>query len=112
MARIVTITQEEQEVSNLLDPPHVGTNRGGGVHVTIPPDWQARIAAGEHVPGVHYYRRDAETGEIDAPDRLRAALDDAQARARVPARLTAALTTLDTKVRTAVVTATEETRTR
>lgn len=98
----IQITATEEEVCNLLDPPRLPVNRGGGRHVTIPSDWESRVAAGERVPGVFYYRRDPESNEIDATERLRAAIDDPTALGRVPGRLTAALATVDAKIRAAI----------
>ena len=44
---------------NAVVPPTAGVPVGGGVHVVIPPDWQAQIAAGKAVPGCSYVLPDA-----------------------------------------------------
>lgn len=54
--RIVAAAQADADICNALDPPVIGTNVGGGAHVVIPGDWQARIALGQDVPGCQYHR--------------------------------------------------------
>jgi len=47
--------QLDADVCNAVDPPTQGCHAGGGIHLAIPSDWQARIAAGQQVPGCTYY---------------------------------------------------------
>lgn len=53
-------TQADADIANALDPPvagvHVGTAIPGVRHVVIPPDFAARIAAGQDVPGCNYHK--------------------------------------------------------
>lgn len=44
---------------NAVVAPTAGVPVGQGPHVVIPPDWAARIAAGQHVPGCSYVLPDA-----------------------------------------------------
>lgn len=46
--------QLDADVCNAIDPPVRGCHAGDGLHVDIPPDWLARILAGQAVPGCNY----------------------------------------------------------
>lgn len=61
-------TQLDADVCNNIDPPVIGCHAGAGLHVTIPGDWQARILAGQQVPGCSYHTLQPEVGTatIDA----------------------------------------------
>jgi hypothetical protein len=48
-------TQDDADVCNAIQAPTKGCDAGPGVHIAIPPDWLARIKAGEHVPGCTYH---------------------------------------------------------
>jgi len=48
-------TQDDASVCNAIQPPTLGCHAGGGRHIAIPPDWQARITAGETVPGCTHF---------------------------------------------------------
>jgi len=50
--------QLDADVCNNIDPPARGCHAGPGAHVVIPADWQARILAGQQVPGCSYYSLD------------------------------------------------------
>jgi hypothetical protein len=60
--------QLDADVCNNIDPPVAGCHAGGGIHVTIPGDWQARILAGQQVPGCTYYTLQVQklVGTLDA----------------------------------------------
>lgn len=53
-------TQADADVCNAVDPPARGCHAGEGLHVVIPADWQARILAGQQVPGCTYHTLQAE----------------------------------------------------
>lgn len=57
MSKLITsgAIQEDADCCNYIDPPVQGCHAGGGLHVVIPADWQARIAAGQQVPGCSYH---------------------------------------------------------
>lgn len=64
---IVNATQADADLCNALEPPSSGCNAGGGVHIVIPPDFAARIAAGQDVPGCTYARLEPQvddTGKV------------------------------------------------
>lgn len=44
----------DASICNAFDPPVAGCPSGGGIQITIPPDFAARIAAGQDVPGCSY----------------------------------------------------------
>ena len=46
-----TAVQADVDLLNIVDPPSKGCPAGRGVQIDIPPDWQARIALGQVVPG-------------------------------------------------------------
>lgn len=60
--------QADADVCNNVEPPARGCHAGAGVHVDIPPDWQARILAGQQVPGCTYYA--LQQGDAMALDEL------------------------------------------
>lgn len=59
--RIAVAAATDVTVCLALDPPVVGCHAGGGVHVTIPPDWFARCNAGQAVLGCNYSRLEADS---------------------------------------------------
>jgi len=97
-------TQADADLCNVLDPPSKGCHAGGGIHVTIPPDWQARIAAGQDVPGCSYYRV-AENGTIAIADQVPMQLAIPAVIAALTPPQQAEAATLTTKLSVAVVTA-------
>lgn len=52
--QVSSAAQADADVCNALSPPTKGCHAGSGIHVVIPADWQARIAAGQEVPGCSY----------------------------------------------------------
>lgn len=54
MSKRVAATQTDADLCNAIEPPVRGCHAGEGLHVAIPSDWQARILAGQHVPGCSY----------------------------------------------------------
>ena len=52
--KVSSAVQGDADVCNALSPPTQGCHAGAGIHVVIPADWQARIAAGQDVPGCSY----------------------------------------------------------
>lgn len=52
--QIEIAAQADADVCNALDPPKIGAQAGGGIHVAISPDFAARIALGQEVPGCTY----------------------------------------------------------
>lgn len=53
--KTITITLEESQAIHDAIPPTAGVPVGGGVHVVIPDDWDARVRAGERVSGCTYF---------------------------------------------------------
>lgn len=51
---VTSAVQGDADVCNALSPPTKGCHAGSGIHIVIPSDWQARIAAGQEVPGCSY----------------------------------------------------------
>lgn len=60
----ITLTLAEANVLHDIIAPSRGVQVGGGVHVEIPDDWEARVRAGERVPGCTYYA----PGSVDLAD--------------------------------------------
>ena len=46
--------QADVDIANAVEPPTKGCPGSLGLQVTQPADWQARIAAGDDVPGCTY----------------------------------------------------------
>lgn len=69
MKLIAVATQADADVCNALVPPVPGCNAGGGIHIVIPPDFAARIAAGQEVPGCSYAHLEAD-GSLIVSDRV------------------------------------------
>lgn len=46
--------QADCDVSNTLSPPLAGCHAGAGLHLAIPPDFDARVLLGQSVPGCNY----------------------------------------------------------
>ncbi len=70
-------TQADADLCNAIESPSRGCPAGGGVQVAIPSDWQARIAAGQAVPGCTYYKPtvdDAAVSSLVVSDRAVARL--------------------------------------
>lgn len=100
--QIVLATQAEADLCNALAPPAKGCNAGGGVHIVIPPDWQALIAAGQDVPGCTYHRLDAD-GSLVVSDQAQARLAVPAVVNALPAPLQATAPALTAALATAVV---------
>lgn len=96
--RIASATPADAALCNQLEPPARGVNVGGGIHVVIPDDWQARIAAGQDVPGCSYARIDAD-GSLVVSDVVQAQLAVPAIAQALPA---ASVADLDTKLAVAV----------
>lgn len=60
--------QADADVCNALSPPTKGCSAGGGLHIVIPLDWQARIAAGQDVPGCTHVHLEQD-GSLYVDDR-------------------------------------------
>jgi hypothetical protein len=58
--------QLDADVCNNSEAPAHGCDAGGGLHVVIPADWQARILAGQQVPGCTYYALDGASLTVSA----------------------------------------------
>jgi hypothetical protein len=81
-AKIVAAAiQADVDVCNALEPPVKGCHAGSGIHIVIPPDFVARIAAAQDVPGCSYARLDAD-GSLYVDSR-------AQAQIAIPAVVSA-----------------------
>lgn len=70
---LAAATAADAQVCNALVPPLSGCNAGGGIHIVIPPDFAARIAAGQDVPGCTYAQVQAD-GSLQVDDRTQALL--------------------------------------
>lgn len=64
---VVGATQADADLCNALDPPTPGCNAGSGIHIVIPPDFAARISAGQDVPGCTYVRLVTTLDDKGAP---------------------------------------------
>jgi hypothetical protein len=60
----------DARVCNKLVLPKRGEQRGRGIHVPIPEDWEARILAGERVPGCTYVAPQREVDELDGKPKV------------------------------------------
>ncbi len=58
--------QADADLCNVVDAPARGCNTSLGLQIIIPPDWQARIAAGQVVPGCTYHALQQE-GPVGGP---------------------------------------------
>jgi len=108
---ISAATAKDAALCNTLDPPLAGCHAGPGIHVVIPPDFAARILAGQDVPGCTYARLapvlDVNGVQVDTKLRV---TDAVQTKLAIPSeisKLTAQQQTdaaaLQTKLATAVV---------
>jgi hypothetical protein len=102
--QVVGAIQVDADVCNALDLPKAGAQGTRGIQIAIPPDFAARIAAGQEVPGCTY-------SHIE-PDGSLYVSDTVQAQLAVPAVVNALPTAqkieaplLVTKLATAVVVA-------
>lgn len=89
---IASATQADANLCNALDPPTPGCNAGGGVHIQIPPDFAARIAAGQDVPGCTYARLEPQVDDTGKPIGTVLAVSDAVQAKAVDANETKKLT--------------------
>lgn len=99
---IVNATQADADLCNALEPPSSGCNAGGGVHIVIPPDFAARIAAGQDVPGCTYYKP-ASDGSLTVDDRVQSQIAIPAVVNALSAPLQSQAASLVTKLATAVV---------
>lgn len=53
--KIKDAIQLDADVCNALVLPVAGCHAGAGIHITIPPDFVARVQAGEQVAGCTYH---------------------------------------------------------
>lgn len=67
-----TATQADADLCNAVDPPVLGCPAGAGIQIVFPVDWQARIAAGQLVPGCTYHQ--TNSGVLFVSDRAAAQL--------------------------------------
>ena len=98
MKRVI-VTATECNLANRLIAPTQGTHVGGGTHVVIPEDYEARILAGDLVPGCTYAAPTSHAvvtaDTLDVLDALETALassldgDDETTRAGLVAKLAA-----------------------
>lgn len=95
---IVSATPADVQLCNQLEPPVAGCPAGGGIHVVVPDDWQAWIAAGQDVPGCSYARIDAD-GSLIVTDVVQAQLAIPAVAQALPA---ATVADLDAKLAVAV----------
>ena len=91
-------TSKDVAVCLALDPPTAGTPVGGGIHVVIPPDFAARIALGQQVPGCTYAQLQPD-GSLYVTDVVQTKIVDSNATKNLPA---ADVTALQTELATAV----------
>lgn len=87
-------------ICNLLDPPGAGCDAGAGLHVIIPANFVALIAAGQDVPGCSYSRVDAD-GSLVVSDAVQAKLATPSQVARLSAAQQAQAATLINELQTA-----------
>jgi hypothetical protein len=64
----ILLSRADCDKVNACVPPTAGVPVGGGIHIDIPADWQARIAAGIPVPGCTYVLPDADGAVTIAPE--------------------------------------------
>jgi len=108
---IAAATAKDAALCNTLDPPLAGCHAGPGIHCVIPPDFAARILAGEDVPGCNYARPvpvlDVNGIQIDTKLRVSGAVQTKLATPSEVQKLTAQQQTdaaaLNVKLATAVV---------
>lgn len=66
MTKLVAVAaQADADLCNALELPSKGCQAGGGLQLTIPIDWQARVAAGQDVPGCTYAKPIAGSLYVD-----------------------------------------------
>jgi hypothetical protein len=70
---IASAVLADASVCNALQPPTRGASAGGGVHIVIPANFAALIAAGQDVPGCTYARVEAD-GTLVVSDQVQAQL--------------------------------------
>ena len=99
MKVISNATIADAQACNVLVPPMRGAQAGGGIHIPIPDDWQARILAGQEVPGCTYAHLEID-GTLSVSDSAQAALLLPAITSGIPA---AEFVNLNTKLATAVV---------
>jgi hypothetical protein len=102
--QILAPTQADADICNLVVVPVAGCHAGSGVHVTIPPDYVARITLAQDVPGCTYSHIEWD-GSLLVVDRCiaRLATPAVVNALTVPQQAEAVL--LNTKLSTAVVVA-------
>lgn len=63
--------QADVDIANAVEIPTHGCDAGSGIHIIIPADWQAQIAAGNDVPGCTYSKMAAD-GSLTVSTRVQA----------------------------------------
>jgi hypothetical protein len=92
-------TQTDADIANAMDSPVAGVHVGPGIHVVIPEDFAARIAAGQDVAGCNYVRPNPQidnTGKTT--DTLLMVTDAVQAKLVVPAEVSKLSAPLQTAI--------------
>lgn len=64
----IPLSRSDCDKVNVVVPPTAGVPVGGGIHVVVPADWQARIAAGIPVPGCTYLLPDTDGAVTISPE--------------------------------------------
>lgn len=67
--QVLAAAQTDADVCNALQPPVRGCDAGPGLHIIIPPDFVARIALGQEVPGCTYSHLETD-GSLLVSDRV------------------------------------------
>ena len=98
--KTVAAIQLDADICNTVDPPVRGCHAGFGIHVLIPADYQARILAGEDMPGCNYHRLDS--GQLVVSDVAIAQLSIPAVINLLSASLKAEAAILNTKLASAV----------
>lgn len=98
---IASATQSDADLCNALEPPVPGCNAGGGLHIVIPPDFAARIAAGQDVPGCTYAKPAAD-GSLTVDDRVQVQLAVPAVVNALPAPIQANIAAFNAKLATSV----------
>ena len=75
MKEIKSASLDMVVIANSIIPPVKGVHVGGGIHVTIPDDWETRINNGEEVPGCSYAKIESD-GSLSIDDLIHDKLSD------------------------------------
>ena len=73
--QIKSATLSDAKFINQLIPQIKGVHVGGGIHVTIPDDWETKISNGEEVPGCSYAKIESD-GSLSIDDLIHDKLSD------------------------------------